>query len=1102
MDRSTLEDLRFGVNTIVKESDFAALNELVVDKEVRLRNCRFYRLDELLYDGKHPQRDALQNVLAAINVPGYNFVYVIRGDGQNTRIYLGVSVKANSEFLPGLGDYANDVLEASFQGMFRGSRLHRLRQGEVEEEIFKPLDDSRYLSVAMGIPSLVERQRKQDDNDYQGIDRLISAMHGEKWLMIIVCEPIPRSLIGEMQEKSYSIYSSLAGAAKQSRQESSSSGKGSSESVNNGSSSTTGTTMGTSISETSGSNTSESHSTGTSDSRAEGKGETISASVTTATNSGKSTTDGSSKGSSHTEGTSKSNSKGKTASSTSGNTSTSDSSNKTGGSSESDSSNTGTSHSETISSSSSNSETNGKTRNSNTTDTHGTSSNEQKSTGTSISKTEGKNEGTTNSSTVTKSQGKTLSENTSKSVAVTKELVNKKTAEVLKYIDEQLLPRLQKGLNKGMFKTAVYLLAENKSVNRRLCNNVKAIFQSDSNTLNPLTMSETTCFTSWIEDFCIHELGITEEHPHAVLFGMPFDKKLQIATFLNSNEVSILASIPLNEVPGVALRQYTPFGLNVPPPEAMDAPFEFGKLIYGGGVLNDSPVYLDQKVLNKHVFVTGLTGSGKTMTCKQLLTSSKSNFLVIEPAKTEYRDLLKLEGMENVIVYSVGNEKGLSLRFNPFEMLPDENLTSHIDMVKAAFVSSLDFEASMPQILEIAMYQAYKKKGWDTEESFNPGYNPQKDDGSVWPTLNDVLCELESVVRDQKFGAELEGNYRGSLISRIKNLTYGAKGKMLNCQKSINFSKLLHSKVVFELEELKSPQDKALIMALIMGRLAEAVKLEYKANRDFRHISIIEEAHRLLSKAEPMDGEAKRYSVSMFTDMLAEIRKYGESMIIVDQIPNKVADDVLKNTATKIVHKIVAKDDKEAIGDTMMLSDEQKTFLSNLLPGCAVVFTENWNKACFVQVNCVKDVHSDKRAQGFIAKSREKVVFENLPAYYPELNSEKTTLEEFRSYRDFGAKYIAPLHRLICSWRNLSSEERVESRELLLTKEKPLSDKECDVLVRGFVLSARVPKIRNADEQGLKDLRKMIMALFNREVDLDEFGSEFKDALSIFKVRR
>ncbi len=1100
MGRRVLAELSFGVNTIIKESDFVALSKLVVDKETRFRNCRFYRLDELLYDGKHPQREALQNVLAAINVPGYNFVYIIRGDGQNTRIYLGVSVKADSEFLAGLGDYASDVLEASFQGMFRGSRLHRLRQDEIEKEIFKPLDDSRYLSVATGIPSLIERQRKQDDNDYQGIDRLISAMHGEKWLMLIVCEPVPRSLIGELQEKSFGIYSNLAKDAKQSRQESSSSGKGTSESVNNGNSSTTGTTTGTSNSKTTGSNTSESHSTGISDSRAESKGETVSASMTTANNSGKSTMDGSSTGSSHTEGTSTSNSKGQSASKTSGNTSTSDSSNITGGHSKSDGTNKGTSHSETVSSSSSKSETNGKTRNSNTTDTHSTSSNEQMSTGTSLSETVGNNEGTTNSRTVTESQGKTISENVSKSVAITKELVDKKNAEVLKFIDEQLLPRLQKGLNKGMFKTAVYLLAEYKSVNRRLCNNVKAIFQSDSNTLNPLTVSETTCFTSWIEDFCIHELEITKEPPYAVLFGLPFDKKLQLATFLNSNEVSILASIPLNEVPGIALRQYTPFGLNVPPPETMVAPFEFGKLIYGGGVLKDSPVYLDQKVLNKHVFVTGLTGSGKTMTCKQLLKSSKSNFLVIEPAKTEYRDLLKLEGMEDVIVYSVGNEKGLPLRFNPFEMLPDENLTSHIDMVKAAFVSSLDFEASMPQILEIAIYQAYKKKGWGTEESINPGYNPRKDNGSVWPTLSDVISELENVVKDQKFGAELEGNYRGSLISRIKNLTYGSKGKMLNCRKSISFSELLHSKVVFELEELKSPQDKALIMALIMGRLAEAVKLEYRNDHDFKHISIIEEAHRLLSKVEPVDGEAKRYSISMFTDMLAEIRKYGESMIIVDQIPNKVADDVLKNTATKIVHKIVAKDDKEAIGDTMMLSDEQKVFLSNLLPGYAVVFTENWNKACFVLVNCVEDVHTDKRAQGFIAKRREKVIFDNLSAYYPELSSE-ITLEDFRKYREVGAKYIAPLHRLICSWRKLKPEERVDLRALLLKKGNPLSDKECDELVRGFVFSSMVSKIRNPDEQGLKDLREMIKKLFDKGTDLDVFEAEFKDALSIFRVR-
>jgi len=82
----------------------------------------------------------------------------------------------------------------------------------------------------------------------------------------------------------------------------------------------------------------------------------------------------------------------------------------------------------------------------------------------------------------------------------------------------------------------------------------------------------------------------------------------------------------------------------------------------------------------------------------------------------------------------------------------------------------------------------------------------------------------------------------------------------------------------------------------------------------------------------------KKRGVESFTDMLAEIRKYGESLIIVDQIPNKLTSEVLKNTNTKIVHRLFAIDDKEAIGNTMALTDEQKNFLSRLEVGRAVLF--------------------------------------------------------------------------------------------------------------------------------------------------------------------
>jgi hypothetical protein len=84
--------------------------------------------------------------------------------------------------------------------------------------------------------------------------------------------------------------------------------------------------------------------------------------------------------------------------------------------------------------------------------------------------------------------------------------------------------------------------------------------------------------------------------------------------------------------------------------------------------------------------------------------------------------------------------------------------------------------------------------------------------------------------------------------------------------------------------------------------------------------------------------------------MLAEIRKYGEGMIIVDQIPNKLASEVLKNTNTKIIHRIFSKDDKDAVGDTMFMNEKQRQYLSSLEVGQAVVFSENTEIPVHVQV--------------------------------------------------------------------------------------------------------------------------------------------------------
>ena len=175
---------------------------------------------------------------------------------------------------------------------------------------------------------------------------------------------------------------------------------------------------------------------------------------------------------------------------------------------------------------------------------------------------------------------------------------------------------------------------------------------------------------------------------------------------------------------------------------------------------------------------------------------------------------------------------------------------------------------------------------------------------------------------------------------------------MLNTPRSVDFVELLDKKVVLELDYIKNGSEKSLIMGFILSNLSEAIRIKYNAigKKPIKHLTLIEEAHRLLSKYMSGDSMNKKQGVELFSDMLAEVRKYGESLIIADQIPNKLTPEVLKNTNTKIVHKIFAQDDKEAIGNTMALKDEQKEHLSYLTSGRAIMVTPGLTKAIQVQI--------------------------------------------------------------------------------------------------------------------------------------------------------
>jgi hypothetical protein len=274
-----------------------------------------------------------------------------------------------------------------------------------------------------------------------------------------------------------------------------------------------------------------------------------------------------------------------------------------------------------------------------------------------------------------------------------------------------------------------------------------------------------------------------------------------------------------------------------------------------------------------------------------------------------------------------------------------------VGFLKNVFAAVFPLEASMPMMLEAAMLAAYEEKGWDLDDSsyIGSGTHPFDPTARSWPTLSDMLRALDRLIPQYKLGREFEEKYRGSLVSRLRSLTEGTLGRVLDVPQSMDWQRLIESRAIIELEELQGNEEKALVMALLLGGINEALRERHARQPSFRHLTLVEEAHRLLSR--PSSGDkAAALAVEAFADMLAEVRKYGEGLIIADQIPAKLIPDVIKNTHTKIVHRLFAEDDRQTMGEAMMMSDEQRDYLPKMAVGEAVIFCGGWHGPALAQI--------------------------------------------------------------------------------------------------------------------------------------------------------
>ena len=398
-----------------------------------------------------------------------------------------------------------------------------------------------------------------------------------------------------------------------------------------------------------------------------------------------------------------------------------------------------------------------------------------------------------------------------------------------------------------------------------------------------------------------------------------------------------LISFPTLSFNGFEKRENRYYNVNVSDSEES---IKIAQLLqYDENIGVDISLPLDQ--INRHVFVCGMTGSGKTNTVHQLLSNiGNLPFLVIEPVKGEYRAL------PGIKAYTMTAGSTDALLINPFWFPQGSNLQYHIDCIKQIISSAFDLYAAMPNILEQCLNRVYQHCGWDLVQGSNY-YRDILPEDMLYPTFSDLCREIDTYLEKSKFGAETKGNYRGALLSRLQSFTSGAKGMLLNTQTHISFEDLIDNKVVISLDSLADDADKSIVMGVILTQYFQYLKLKCKTRekQGLRHVTVIEEAHHLFaadsgpstSSAEGGTGQSSSQDfVKTLNNMLAEIRAYDEGFIIVDQSPSALHPAVLKNTGVKIVHRIDYGMDIKAIQEVLLL-DEDDNELATLEKGQALL---------------------------------------------------------------------------------------------------------------------------------------------------------------------
>ena len=343
----------------------------------------------------------------------------------------------------------------------------------------------------------------------------------------------------------------------------------------------------------------------------------------------------------------------------------------------------------------------------------------------------------------------------------------------------------------------------------------------------------------------------------------------------------------------------------LPPPSEEESGGELpiGEISYLNQPLREFGLLLSE--LTRHVGIFGSTGTGKTTLAKNILRNliAKNIPFIVFDWERNYRDLIKEN--KNLRIFTVGSDIS-PFQFNYFKipggLSYKEYVKNLIEIFNKAYLGGAGSDSVLLQVFD----KVYRE--------------------SEVPTTQEAKEILENDMRTKKLRGR-EMLWKQSSLRMLQFLNYGGTGKVYNVKDSYPIEKLLNDQVIFELGALASSSDKRFFIEMFVLWYWLHKESQGIEDEKLKHVLVFEEFHNIVENSKKEDLVQK---------IFRQIRKYGTSLVIIDQTPSLIPNPVFENLYTKITFSLNHKKNVLAIADAMFMADEERKYIGMLKIGQAI----------------------------------------------------------------------------------------------------------------------------------------------------------------------